>query len=221
MSTKIRRHPEDASLMSFAAGGLAEPLAAVVAAHLALCTRCRRELLALETIGGVLVGQLAPGAGPTAPPSRVMPAQERPSARTPSPSPANPVIARAALPAPIAARYGIAIETLRWRWLAPGVWHYPLPLSPHAGGDLRLVRIAPGRLLPEHGHGGNEMTLVLEGGFSDATGEFRRGDVQDADEDLEHQMHVHSDGCTCLLASERPARYRGWLARLMQPITGI
>ena len=44
MTTKISHHPDAATLMSYAAGSLPEPLAAVIAAHASGCTACQREM---------------------------------------------------------------------------------------------------------------------------------------------------------------------------------
>ena len=55
MTTTIMRHPDPATLMGFAAGSLAEPLAAVVAAHLDMCEACRAEVADLELLGAVLM----------------------------------------------------------------------------------------------------------------------------------------------------------------------
>ena len=56
----IRHHADDATLMSYAAGSLPEALAAVLAAHLALCSRCRLEVAGLERIGAVLFDRIPP-----------------------------------------------------------------------------------------------------------------------------------------------------------------
>ena len=39
----IVHHPEDSTLLSFAAGGLSEPFAVIVASHVELCPHCRNE----------------------------------------------------------------------------------------------------------------------------------------------------------------------------------
>jgi putative transcriptional regulator len=53
-------------------------------------------------------------------------------------------------------------------------------------------------------------------------GRFGRGDVADLDEDIEHKP-VAEDGedCICLVAIERPTRFKSFAARLMQPLVGI
>ena len=76
--------------------------------------------------------------------------------------------------------------------------------------------------MPEHGHGGAELTLVLRGAFHDETGRYARGDVADLDETVEHQPVVTDAGgdCICLIASEKPERFHGLVARLLQPLRG-
>lgn len=47
-----------------------------------------------------------------------------------------------------------------------------------AGADTGFVRVPAGAEFPEHGHGGEEITLVLQGGAVDSDGvEFKRGAV--------------------------------------------
>ena len=216
MSTTITRHPDDANLMSFAAGGLTEPLAAAIAGHVALCARCRNEMRLLDALGGALLSEAAPagdrGPVPVLPASKGAPAWEH--------QPAS--IGAGGLPQPIAAKYMIDLGNVPWRWLGPGIWYHALPLSPGVAGDLRLLKIAPGRRMPEHGHGGAELTLVLDGAFADSSGKFGPGDIQDVDGDVEHQPLVDARaGCICLVASEQPARFKGLFSRLLQPWTGL
>lgn len=215
MSTTINRHLEAATLISFAAGTLAEPLAAVAAGHLALCAECRAELADMELMGACLFGARAnqPTHGGVA-----MPAFPR-DTETGSES-ATATSDR--LPGPIAKRYGLAFDTIPWKRLGPGMWHHRLPLSDEALGDLRLLKIGAGRRMPEHGHGGTELTLVLDGAYADETGIYRVGDVQDVGEDIEHTPVADKQlGCICIVASEQPARFKGLISRMLQPLTGM
>ena len=134
MSTTIARHPDDANLISFAAGALPEPLAAAVAAHAALCPTCRLQLRDLRCLGGVVLDDVGEG-------------QARPTATMPllaMMGPVEPAGARASqsskaaalIPQTIVRRYGLDLDHVRWRWLAPGVRYVPLPLSPGVAGDV-------------------------------------------------------------------------------------
>ncbi|WP_459170714.1 cupin domain-containing protein, partial [Pseudomonas syringae] len=50
-------HPDDATLISYAAGALSQVIAVVTAAHLERCAECRARLRQAEQIGGVLMQQ--------------------------------------------------------------------------------------------------------------------------------------------------------------------
>ena len=66
----ITHHLDDATLMSFAAGALPAALAAVAAAHADMCPRCRREIAAMERLGGAVMADLSPAAFERAEPVR-------------------------------------------------------------------------------------------------------------------------------------------------------
>ena len=76
--------------------------------------------------------------------------------------------------------------------------------------------------MPDHSHNGLELTLVLQGSFSDATGRFGVGDLEIADEDLEHTPVADpGDACICLAATDAPLRFRAIVPRLLQPLFRI
>lgn len=225
----ISHHPDAATLLSYAAGSLPEPLAAVVAVHLDMCGGCRREVARINRVGASLVEALAPVAmtGARPDPSRGTSGHNTPGHRTsgeapPTDAPRTRGPADTDPPAALVKLAGPDLSKVAWRWLAPGVWHKPLPLSPGVAGDLRLIKIAAGQTMPDHGHGGTELTLLLQGSYRDGIGLFQPGDVADLDELVEHQPVADpQQGCICLIASERKARFKSLLARLYQPLTGM
>lgn len=206
----ITHHLDDATLMSFAAGSLPSALSALAAAHIAGCSRCRRELRMLERIGGALVSTLSP-----APLDRSLPVMPEITSL-----PAPPPAAAGELPAPLSRLIGGSLDEVRWRWIGPGLWHRPLKIG--GEGSLQLIKAAPGASVPEHTHGGSEITLVLRGALIDSTGRYVPGDVADVDEEIEHTPVADAEaGCICVIANEQPTRFRGLLARLMQPWHGL
>src|SRR5512134_2099228 len=209
----IRHHADDATLMSYAAGSLPEALAAVLAAHLALCTRCRAKVGKLERIGASLFERLAP-----------VP-MIRPAPRVHAVERASPTVEAdhgGDVPAPLRHLIGPRLDDVPWRRLGIGIWHYRLPLSAGAKGDLRLYKVAPGRPLPEHGHSGDELTLLLRGCYRDQVGEFCTGDLADLDEGQEHRpLADPQEGCICLIGHTDPTRFKGLIPRLVQRLTGI
>jgi len=125
-----------------------------------------------------------------------------------------------ALPRPLQPYFGKSWKALRWRWMAPGVHMIRAPRS--SGDTLILLRIAPGKSMPVHSHGGSELTQILKGAYDDELGHFGPGDMADLDSDIEHQP-VTSPGvpCICVAALDGPLQFRGWLARKLQPMVGL
>ena len=137
------------------------------------------------------------------------------------PAPAAPIDpAMAMIPRPLRDRLPAAPEALTWRRQGPVEMVF-LPCD-MAGHRVRLLRIAPGRSVPRHTHRGSELTLVLEGAFSDATGRFVRGDIESADGSLDHQPVADGSGpCMCLAVTSAPLRLTGLLGRIIDPFLDI
>ena len=155
--------------------------------------------------------ELLDGAEPETPPRHGFP---------PSQQRRKACVAPMQLATPLARLPPGGLAAVRWRRLGLGVWHHRFPVG--GSGALGLLKVAPGRIVPEHGHGGAELTLVLQGCFHDTTGWYRTGDVANLDESVEHEPVADSGrDCICLAASETPARFRGLIARLMQPLHGL
>jgi putative transcriptional regulator len=215
----IAHHADDATLMSYAAGTLPEALSAVVATHVAMCPRCRKDVAMMEGLGAVLITAL-PGVPMTTPPLRA-PAQVE-SRRDEGAHVLDAIERAGDVPAPLSRLVGSDLSSVQWKRLGLGVWHVPLPLSEGAKGDLRLIKVAPGQAMPEHGHGGSELSLILAGSYTDEIGEFRIGDLADLDDEVEHKpMADRKTGCICLIASEEKARFKGIFARIVQPFVGM
>lgn len=216
----ITHHPDVATLMSCAAGSQPEAFAAVVASHLSMCPKCRAEVARMQEIGAALFDRLAPArlSGPC-PIARLRAAEA-----DPDPGAAHhPACAKGIdVPPPLVPLIGARLDDVTWRWLAPGVEYHPIKLSSGCCGDLRLVKVAPGTALPEHGHSGMEQTLILRGSYCDELGTYRAGDFADLDDEVEHRpVACPEAGCICLMATERKLRFKGFLARLLQPLLGI
>lgn len=219
MSRRIDHHLDPATLLAFSAGTLGEALSSVASAHLEMCPHCRSELADLDLLGSLMLDGLdgAPLAKQPRLPAEIIPFGGRDARH----AEAGTSVAGDA-PTAFAGRIGVDLSNLPWRWIAPGIWHHRVQLSSGAEGDLRLLKISAGMRMPEHGHGGTELTLVLDGAYRDEFGCYRRGDIQDIDVEVEHRPVADPDtGCICVIASERPARYKSLFNRLLQPLTGI
>ena len=95
-------------------------------------------------------------------------------------------------------------------------------LKSSGDADVRLLYIPAGSELPDHGHHGQELTLVLQGAFIDGDDRFARGDLEVADEDLEHTPVADiGEDRICLAATNAPLKFKGIAPRLAQPFLRI
>lgn len=210
--TAIKHHIRSELLAAWVSGNLPVVFAVVVASHVALCEECQAATEAAQAIGGALLERITPADMSADALSRALAALDQP---------APPLLApRAAgiFPAPLMKVLGG--KPPKWRMLGGGIRQQILMASRE--GSLRLLYIPAGRKVPEHGHRGLELTLVLQGSFSDSEGSFALGDVEDADGLVDHQP-VAGDGeaCICLAATDAPLRFHAMIPRLLQPIFRI
>ncbi|PIV33346.1 MAG: transcriptional regulator [Lysobacterales bacterium CG02_land_8_20_14_3_00_62_12] len=215
-------HLDDATLLSYSAGALPMGLAVVAATHLERCVACRTHLHEADQIGGVLIQQQRVDA-PTEAARAAMLALLDAEPTIESLAPPPDVVAERdpdRLPSALQPWFGTSIRALRWRRVAPGVQR--IRASGINGGDLMLLRVAPGSKLPLHSHQGNELTVILDGAYDDMLGHFGPGDAADLDGETTHQP-VTSPGlsCICVAATDAPLKFSGWIARTLQLVLGF
>ena len=214
MPMTITHHLSDDLLMAYSAGALPEALSLVVATHVSMCADCRAALAAHDAVGGAVLGTC--GEAALAPDSLEKTLARIAAAPTEPPAPRRD----GSLPGPLADYVGGSLSEVKWRTLAGGVKQAILPTERSA--TARLLYIPGGVAVPDHGHRGIELTLVLQGAFEDETGRFGPGDVEVATEALEHKpVATHGTPCICLAATEAPLRFAGLIPRLMQPLFRI
>lgn len=216
---KISHHLDDATVVAYAAGTLGEAHSVVVASHLAFCAECRGAVRAAEAVGGLMLDEQDSHGVSDACRAATLASLDGVARQEAAPK----RIAVSGVPAPLCNLIGnVPLDSLKWRSIASGVAKIDIALSPKSRTHLQLLKIAPGKTLPDHGHGGEELTLVLKGSYSDHTGRYAAGDLADLDEDTEHQPRVDSeDDCICLIATEAPTKFKSFWARLAQPFVGI
>ena len=67
-----------------------------------------------------------------------------------------------------------------------------------AGHAAVMIRMEPGASYPAHRHNGPEELLVLQGGFRDATGEWRAGDFARFEDGSIHHAVALDEGPPCI-----------------------
>lgn len=211
--TQIKHHLTDQLLIGYAAGTLPEAFNLVVATHLSMCDSCRAATQAYDAIGGAFLetdAQASMDEGALA---------ETLALIGKSPSAAKPVAA-SDVPSPLGAYVGGGLDDVKWRSFGMGVRQAVLSTSKSA--TARLLYIPAGAAVPDHGHRGTELTLVLQGAFRDATARFAVGDVEVANEDLNHTPVAEiGEDCICLATTDAPLRFNSWIPRMAQPFLRI
>ncbi|MBS29164.1 MAG: transcriptional regulator [Alphaproteobacteria bacterium] len=218
---RIDHHPSEDILLAYAAGDLPESWSLLVATHIALCPVCRADVSTAEAIGGSLLADETPAVlssdALAATLMRVQADDTAVEAESAAHDHATPPI----LPQPLRGYCGGDLDDLKWKALGRNAQHIPLVRGAD-GATARLLKIPAGQPVPTHGHNGLELTLVLQGSFVDGESRFGRGDVETADDAVEHQP-VAEPGldCICLAVTDAPLRFRSPFARLVQPLIGI
>ncbi|MEM9433711.1 MAG: ChrR family anti-sigma-E factor [Pseudomonadota bacterium] len=212
--SKIKHHLSDQLLMSYAAGALPEAFNLVVATHISMCDECRARLETFEAIGGAVLDSAEPETSSNALTVDLAATLDRIKAQdveTTTPRKVVPGV----FPKALQDYVGGDLEAVKWRPVGMGVRQAILDTSNSA--SVRLLYIPAGKALPDHGHHGTEMTLVLQGAFRDDHDRFGRGDIEIATEDLEHTpvAELGAD-CICLSATDAPLKFSGLLPRLAQ-----
>lgn len=102
--------------------------------------------------------------------------------------------------------------------VAPGVRVGRVEVPEDPSSTVLLLRIGPGRSIPDHTHTGNEFTQVISGAFRDASGRYGPGDLAEADGEVDHSPVVEEGAeCVCIAAFEGRLRFHGLLGVALRP----
>jgi putative transcriptional regulator len=208
----MSRHPApEELLLDYATGTLREGPALAVALHVALDPAARRTVDGLAALGGALLE------GEEASPDESGLAEVL--ARLDETPPAPPAAA------PARAGFEWAPALLRpylrdknWKRVFGGFEQIDLALH----GDthrVSLVRLQPGRGLPLHRHVAAEYAVVLQGGYTDNTGNYVVGDFAIGPGAEQHEPIADpGESCIALIVLEKPIVLTGRWGRLLNPL---
>jgi len=210
----IRHTLPDDLLMGYAAGVLPQPFDLVVATHVSLSDDARARLAGFEAVGGAVLDDIA---GADLAEDSLESTLARIAGMTPEPRrPRSCGI----FPAPLQQVVGGDEDAVTWKSLGMGAKQALLC----ADGDAtaRLLYIPAGQAMPQHSHRGMEMTLVLKGAFRDEDGVYARGDIEVADQQVDHTPIAEpGEDCICLIATDGKLKFTRLLPRIAQPFLGI
>jgi putative transcriptional regulator len=198
----IHHHPSDSWLLDYACGNGLSLFQEVLKAHVGVCSTCRRTVLEAEELGGELLGLAGP------------------SDDDMQSSFAENVGEIADLEQFVSTFLDKGLNALPWKTLGEGL--KLCRLEKNGDTQMWMLRGQPGLVLPAHSHRGGELTLVLKGSYFCGSQIFSAGDIEEADEHLEHQPVVTKQGeCICLVVTEGRLKFKQVVPRILQKFIGI
>ncbi|HEY7886149.1 MAG TPA: ChrR family anti-sigma-E factor [Cellvibrionaceae bacterium] len=207
-------HPDNIMLLDYAAGNLPPAQALAIAVHLFLCHHCRLQVAALNQLGGELLDSTAPqgDVGITDFDSLMAHIETAPVVSQPQPAarkPGNPLLRY--LPA--------SLDQLPWKKQSSEISKFDLTSAlAITGFQVNLQKIKAGARVPHHTHKGEEITVILSGGFSDELGVYHAGDFVSRDGQHRHSpTALQNEDCICLTVLDAPIKFTGPLYRLLNP----
>jgi putative transcriptional regulator len=206
-------HPDLDLISEYSAGSLPLAQAACVSVHVSNCAHCQRLARQLADVGAALFEELEPQpVGDTTLNAVLARLDEEPPLEY-----ARQVENKGSTPAILQRLMSGDFSDLSWKNIGSA-----LRISYLQTGDpsheFALYHIKAGGRIPEHTHRGNEMTLILEGGFSDAEGSYHVGDfiIRRAG-DVHAPTALQSEDCICLAVLDAPLKFTNWKYRWMNP----
>lgn len=208
-------------LAEYALGGLTKPVSVLVASHLELSPQGQAWMRDLELMHKVVRKPNAPtelhvfdqidpiafadGDAALGSVFAAIDAEEKARAKT-----------AAGMPEALENFLGMAVTDVPWKKVLPGFAEHKLPDVD--GCEVSLLRIDGGKTMPVHTHHGSEITLVLQGSFSDQNGTYGVGDIAYADNEINHKPVAEpGEACICFAVVDAPLELTGPIGRLMNP----
>ncbi|MCV6576836.1 MAG: ChrR family anti-sigma-E factor [Cohaesibacter sp.] len=230
----INHHLSDEMILAYAAGSLPAGQAMLVRCHLDMCPHCLQRLMDAQNVGGALLDALPEmdlnegGFDRLLAQIDDMPALDEASSHRDHTGVVEEEALSASsshepdMPALLHDVMGHGFDDIKWKLVGPGIRQFILPVQGSEGEKVRLLKLSPGFVTPQHSHHGSEITLVLKGSFCDETGRYKKGDIQEADDDIDHQPIADTEeDCICLTVTDAPLEFKKMMPRLFQPIVGI
>ena len=219
---KITHHLSEELLLDYSSGALSEAWSIAVAAHLSKCSHCRALHAKLEEVGGSLLTDSAPEGLSNGIFENVLDRLDEAGAAGGNEVRHNAEWgSRYGIPAVVTEYLAADTKKIPWKSLGLGVSQVVLETK-DSSATARLLRIPAGKKVPHHSHNGRELTVIFSGGFTDETGSYGPGDIQEIHGNTEHQPWVREEeDCICLAVTEAPLKFSNVAVRLAQPLIGI
>ncbi|WP_082376567.1 cupin domain-containing protein [Ahrensia marina] len=205
----------DALISGYVAGSLPLPLHVMMASQLELSGQHRSLVRALEAAAGNDLEELSPVAVSKRDETlaQIFKSDEDGSGQGETSTQCD------VMPSALVGFTGFSVNDIPWKTKLPGFKEFDLGTVD--GCEVSLFWIRPGRTVPMHKHEGKELSLILQGAFTDERGVFARGDISIADENVEHRPTADmSAPCIGFAVTDGPQRLSGSFKQRIGDILG-
>lgn len=222
----VREHIDtiDSLLARYVAGTLPLPARVLVESHLEMREDTRAFVADLETMAGEALTEAPPAelSDRNAALERIFGSSEKAITLDLGSVGYQPPSSRrtaSGMPAVLRDFVGYDIDQVPWRTKMPGFKEYDI--GEIDGCHVSMFWLRAGRVVPGHTHHGCEISLVLQGAFSDGFGRYGPGDISVADDDVDHRPVAESEGpCIGFAVTDAPLRLTGSFRQLIGDLIG-
>lgn len=220
MPHKTRPAPSvDWLISQYALGQLPRAAALLAETYLEMNPQQRHTADRIEQVGGWSLERAEPVALRAGSAASLLARVEGSETLTASASDTSGDIATSPLPSSLSNAVGRPLSDIPWKWRGIGAYEHRLANLEDEGIVARLLRIEPGKAVPQHTHEGMEATLVVSGAYSDAAGRFGPGDLELADDAVDHKpIAERGETCICFAVTEAPMQLTGRIGRIFQSL---
>ncbi len=213
----IHHHPDTRLLSEHASGALELAPSTCVSLHLNYCEQCRRRHRQLQDLGSALFEKLQPRNVSEHLLDTVMARLDEEAEPLSYRSPSSTAAGDGGYPALVQRLMRGDYADLDWQRMGRNVRICRLRTGDR-NNEFALYHIRASGSIPQHSHRGNELTLVLEGSFSDEEGRYSAGDFLMRDAQDRHTPTATRDrDCICVGVLDAPVRFTDWRFRAANP----
>jgi putative transcriptional regulator len=213
----IKFHPSREMLNEHLAANLPLSLTVAMSAHIEMCELCKAESKKLEQLQSQLLWQ-EPDVQPVdfgdmlqnilaSPPEKKLQAANK--------SEVMVAVANRKYQLPAAFRL---FTKLKWSGL--GAVSRTRLINNENEVRASLLRIDKGGSIPKHQHKGYELTLLLDGSFSDENGTYHKGDFICLQGGAEHAPYTEN-GCLCYVVQNAPVHFVSGVSKVLNPLASL
>ncbi|MFL0811584.1 MAG: ChrR family anti-sigma-E factor [Agarilytica sp.] len=220
-------HPSENELLEYSAGNLDWALSIVVSAHMQMCPQCKQKCIQLNALGASIMNNTKPVAVETSSFDNVMAKIKQQTALGSTPEKpeqninANKGASRTQHLPDVVSKLLPDNEKLHWKFVSPALREAQL-VTGQDKYEVSFHKIKRGGKVAEHDHGGLEVTLVLEGSFSDANGNYVAGDyIVKQPGEVHRPIAAQDQDCLCFTVVEAPVKVTGIIGKIVNPFLSI